>query len=469
MHNLSQQIISEVWRRNRQEKIIFNKSQDRMLEAYNKKADPTFVIECSRQIGKTYFACALADKVARESKCQIRLATAFQVDIEPIIVANFQNVLSTCPAALQPTFKVAKLSYVYPNGSVISLVGLDKNPDKLRGNRIKLVIIEEAGFVDSDTLKYVLDSVIAGAQLREPDARTVLISTPPEEGSDHTFCEIADACELLGSYIKITIDESDLPKEAIEAFAKKLGGRETIAFRREALCERIVESNRSIIPEWSDALIQAGPKPQAYELMHKYVGMDLGRTDNTALIFGYYNFPKASLIIEDELTLSGPEWTTITLKDEVLATEKSLWGETKPFRRISDNNNPHLCQDLSSLHNLHFQETTKESLEAMINEVRLLVGQGRIIINPKCKMLIGCLRHGVWDKKRKAFARSKAYGHFDHLAALIYLVRNLAQHTNPVPTTYGRDMSKTWVKPSTNYSETALALKKALLPNKRKT
>jgi hypothetical protein len=92
---------------------------------------------------------------------------------------------------------------------------------------------------------------------------------------------------------------------------------------------------------------------------------------------------------------------------------------------------------MASLHKLHFIPTSKDTLEAMINEVRIMVNNGTILINPKCKKLIGCLKYGVWNDKKKEFARSKEYFHFDHLAALIYLVRNLATNHNPIPPHYG--------------------------------
>lgn len=462
----------EYWYRNRQDKVILSQAQKLIFSRYCDNINSTYVVECSRQLGKTYFGCFLADKTARENpNCQVRLATAFQVDIESIIVPNFKNVLSTCPESLKPTFKSAKATYNYPNGSQVVLVGLDKSPDKLRGNRIRLVIIEEAGFVDSDILKYVLDSVVAGAQLREKDARTVLISTPPIEGQDHTFCEIADEMEFCGSYIKITIDDSGLPIDQIKAFENKLGGRDSIAFRREALCERIIDSDRSLIREWDDKYIQDLQRDQYYNYYHKLIGMDLGRVDHTAIIFGYYDFKRAALVIEDELTLNGPDWTTVTLSQQLKMKENSLWGEKPPFNRISDNNNPHLLQDLSSLHNTYFTAVTKDSsLEAMVNRVREFVAQGRIIVNPRCKLLIGSLKYGTWDKNRKQFSRSKTYGHMDHLAALMYLLIHTPTNSNPIPLDHGHTNTTSWLHNIKNQStKNADTLTKSLIPKRKST
>jgi hypothetical protein len=68
-----------------------------------------------------------------------------------------------------------------------------------------------------------------------------------------------------------------------------------------------------------------------------------------------------------------------------------------------------------------------------------MVAEGRIIVHPRCKQLAGCLEFGVWDEKRRKFERTETLGHFDALAALIYLVRNLDVHTNPIPRDYKFD------------------------------
>ncbi len=119
---------------------ILSPAQKRIQSVYDEKRDPTYVVECSRQLGKTYWACFLADKVARlNPNCQIRLATAFECDIASIIVPNYKNVLLTCPEGLHP--KYARGRYTYANGAQVLFVGLDKNPNKLRGNRMMEALI----------------------------------------------------------------------------------------------------------------------------------------------------------------------------------------------------------------------------------------------------------------------------------------------------------------------------------------
>jgi hypothetical protein len=93
----------------------------------------------------------------------------------------------------------------------------------------------------------------------------------------------------------------------------------------------------------------------------------------------------------------------------------------------------------------------------MVNRLRLWIKQGKVIISPTCKELIGCIETGIWKKNRKEFDRSPLYGHFDALASLIYLIRNVRENINPIPALYNLSqeqhfMEKRTVETSKNVS-----------------
>ena len=201
-------------------------------------------------------------------------------------------------------------------------------------------------------------------------------------------------------------------------------------------CEFVTDTNLAIIPEWKDDYIQSIDRDEYFKYYHCYEAMDIGTVDFTACLYAYYDFKKAKLIIEDEFHMNGPEMTTDVLAKMIRQKESDL-DYRSPYLRISDNNNLILLQDLSYLHKMPFSPTSKDDLQAMVNEVRLWVSQGRVLIHPRCKMLICNLKYGLFNKKRKEFERSKIYGHYDHLAALVYLIRNVNQHTNPIPSYLG--------------------------------
>lgn len=440
-------------------------AQKLIKKSFDSITGQLFVGNCSRQFGKTYWAVTEAISIAiKKPKSQIRYGAAFQSDLLDFIIPAFQKALEDCPPSIKGKYKSSGTSFVFPNGSRIKLVGLDKNPNGLRGNTLDLIILDECGFVSN--LDYIYKSVIIPATTHRRDAKVILISTPPSTPA-HAFIDYAQRAEKEGSYAMFTVYQNPmLDEETIQRLMKEAGGANSTTWRREYLCEFITDSDLAIIPEWQDSYIADVPRDQYYQYYHKYVGMDLGVKDKTAVIFGYYDFKKASVIIEDEMEMSGSQMTTELLANTIKLKEKEVWKETPPFRRISDNNNPLLIQDLSSLHNLVFTSTDKDTLEVMINEVRIMVQNGQVIINPKCLMLIGCLKYGVWDMKKKAFARSNTYGHFDHLAALIYLVRNLAKHSNPIPVDHGHSNHSSWlgnVKNQINSTHNARILREALV------
>jgi hypothetical protein len=453
-------------------------AQSYLEETYRKIKGQLFVGNCSRQWGKSYWAVKTAIEVAiRIPKAQIRYGAAFQSDLVDFIIPAFENILEDAPAHVRG--KKIGHYYVFPNGSRIKLVGLDKNPNGLRGNTLDLIVIDECGFVTN--LDYIYKSVIVPATLHRPNCKIIMISTPPSTPA-HPFVDYCQKAETEGAYVKLDIFTNPrITEDDIERMAQEMGGRDSTTFRRECLCEFITDSDLQIIPEWNDKYVQDLPRDEFFQYYHKYVGMDLGVKDLTAGIFGHYDFKRASLIIEDEFEMNGPSMNTLLLVGEIRKREKELWNNVEvprdfnnnpiPFRRVSDNNWPILIQDLSSIHSLTFIETSKDNLEAMINEVRLMAQAGQLIVNPRCKKLIGCLRYGVWDNKKKSFARSNVYGHFDHLAALVYLIRNLAKGTNPIPATHGFENHKAWlghVKDKARSSNNARQMAKALTPKPTK-
>jgi hypothetical protein len=454
-------VIDELWHRNLQLSVILSSDQKIILNKFNENHAQDFAVECTRQLGKTYWACAIADHVARENPgCQIKLATAYHTDLESIIIPNFENVLRTCPESLKPKFLSHKSSYRYANGSVIQLVGLDKNPDKLRGNKIRLTIIEEAGFCESDTLKYALESVIAPACLREPRARVILISTPPPEGAEHIFCEKSDELLLKDSYVKITIDDaqsiSQLAKEKLTAV---MGGRTSISFRRECLLERIIDTERAIIPEFKENVhAYSFERPDYVGYLHKYASLDTGTRDKTVILHGYYDFPKATLFIENDEVLTGAEVTSQKIYDLSEAAEKDL--EYADTRRFADSNDPININNISSLGML-WSPTSKDSLAAMVNKLRIWFKDKRIVINPKCKFLIGTLKSALWNKHRTEFHRTKLYGHADAIASLMYMVRNVNESTNPIPVYFGKSGQDHFWRTTQTHSTAVKTLKEA--------
>lgn len=434
------EVLQERWFRGRLDYKL-HAGQKIIRAKYRAIQTQLFVGECARQFGKSYLEVVEAIEIAiRKPQAKIKIATAFHTDLVEFIIPAFHQVLADCPYRLLPVYKSQKSKFIFPNGSEIKLIGLDRKPNGLRGTVIDLIILDEAGFISG--LNYIYQSVIIPATTHRPDCKVLVFSTPPATPA-HEFLDYVQKAEAEGGYIRLTIYDNPMVSAAtIQRLMHESGGEHSSTWKREYLCSHVLDQNLAIINEWEDAFVEEAPKDQYYGFYQKYVAMDLGVKDHTAVLFGYYEFLKGRLVIEEEYLVNGPQMTTEVLKSKIQEKEALLWGEDhRPYLRVSDNNNPLLLQDLSYLHQLHFTATDKGRLDEMVNTLRMLVKSQGLIIHPRCKQLIGCMKYGVWDKNRNQFARSLIYGHFDALAALIYLVRNLNKSHNPIPHDFQVDNS----------------------------
>jgi hypothetical protein len=423
--------------------------QARIEKAYKANLAKLFVANCSRRIGKTYWDTDVSLEVAiAKPKARVHYVSAFLTDLEEFAIPSFEKALADCPGALRPTAKLSKKKWVFPNGSEVKMIGLDKNPNGLRGNFSDLIVFAEAGLIRR--LGYLYSDVCLPMTMYREGARVIMDSTPPET-PDHEFRDFCERAQASGSYVHLTIyDNPMLSAAEIEEIHQEClaspGGETT--WRREYLAEFVVDQERAIVPEWSDAMIQVVERPPTFQYLHRYDAMDLGVVDQTACLFAWYDFPTARIVVEDELVMSGPAMTTDLLAEQLRAKENALWGQLPVALRVADNDNLLLIQDLGSKYMMHFMPTGKDSLEAMVNQVRIWVKAGRVVVHPRCKHLIGCLRNGIWDEARKKFNRSTTYGHYDALAALIYLVRNVRVYDNPIPANLGLELANWAIPPS---------------------
>lgn len=411
-----------------------------MYNAIHSTSSLKFIVNSARRIGKSYLMCLMAlEDALTTQNAQIRFAAPTQKALRKILLPLFKEICKDAPLDIRPYWRQQDgLLFCPSTQSEIHASGANNGHDEsLRGTTAHKFYIDEAGFIDN--LGYLVED-IAMPQLLTTNGRMVISSTPPRTPA-HDFVRYAQAAQLEGNYAEFDIYKSGYSSEIVGRFKDEAGGDNSTTWKREYLCQFVVDENLAIIPEWQDAFIQEAVRDDYFQYYFTYEGMDLGVTDFTAVLFGHYDFRRGKLYVEDELIMHGPKMTTKLLAEALRAKEHDLWLDKKVFRRVADNNNPLLLQDLASLHGISFAPTTKDNLDAMVNELRLYVSAGRVIVNPRCKHLIGCLKFGVWEETRRQFARSASFGHFDGLAALIYLVRNLDAVTNPIPALH--DISET--------------------------
>ena len=410
-----------------------------MVSKFKESDARKFSFLCSRRLGKSFTLSVLALETAiKAPRTKVLVVTQTYKAATQIFLPLMNKLLDTCPKVLKPEFRVQAGMFVFPNGSQILLFGGDRNPDALRGQEASLILLDEAAFLDN--FEYLLGSVLMPMCLTT-NGRILSATTPPRM-LDHGWTEFHGECEIASATCKLTIyDNPRLTPDLIEEYMAEAGGKDSLEWRREYLCELIPNDNLQVFPEFVETLakelVQETPPAGKND---RYVSLDLGFQDFTAAVFGYYDFEKAVLVIEDEFIINRAN--TLQIAEGIKRVEQRVWQSKTPYKRVSDTNNPQLIYDLNSLHGLSFSQANKEAgKEPMINKLRLALLSKQVLINPRCVNLISHLKYCRWKSQdRLTFERSKTYGHFDAADALIMLWSSI--NRNHAPDRHSYDITK---------------------------
>lgn len=378
--------------------------------------------------------------------------------------------------------------WLFPNGSEIQAAGANfGHYEDLRGQKSHLNINDECGFYDDfDAVQRVL----------RPQTQTTggvnVYATTPSESPSHPSTTVMHALKAAGRYVHRTIyNHPRMSPEAVERYLRseaKVAGlsleqfQRTTYFQREFLCRHVAESTRLVIPEWAeildtdgpegcplgDTLVRDVPRPRLFDT---YTSADFGFTRHpSAVLFAYWDFERAWLVVEDE---TPPLYRTRTDKLALAYREKcrELWpisgpapfleavpappdvdaktnevrdpgGFWLPYLAVGDKGGrgAEVLVELAKDHALHWVGAVKETdLEVMVNDLRRLVGAGKLAVHPRCTHLRKQLATGLWADKQKTDFAEDSTGHLDHLAALVYLVRAVDRQRNPYPFGFGAD------------------------------
>lgn len=455
-----EQAIEKLWRAGNLEwklKGIQKEMRKSVYESKGKKT--TFLI--SRRSGKSYTMCVLAvEQCIKVPNSVVKVLFPKKKDAKTVARDQMKTILDDCPIDIKPEWMEADKLFIFPNGSEIQMAGTDGgSAESVRGSRCHLAILDEAGFMDYNEFSYIVQSIIMPTLLTTK-GKMILASTPSKE-PDHPFMtDYVLPARKDGSLIEYDIYSNPMINEKdIEEIASEYpGGRDDPAFLREFMLHCEVVSDDFIVPEFTselkkDIVKERKEKPPYYDF---YVSGDPAATDLTHILFGYYDYLGAKLVIADEVTLGGPGEiiTTQDIADGIRRKEKlnftnPITGEQfNPYMRIMDYNNKILMFDLEKEHGLRFIPATKDNKDGAVNKLRMMIRQGKIEISSNCKNLIYQLQAGRWRKTKDGkstgtFSRLKGLkdqqlkpNHCDGIDALLYMVRNIDYNKNPYPAGY---------------------------------
>ena len=476
MKTTREDVIKELWYRGELSWLLYPHQRPiykKIREVLNSD-DPesnSFVIDCSRQYGKSFTMTLIAveDCLRNKNWTNVFIGPLKSQVNEIINGKTFGAIFGTAPKELIPAHKDSAL--VFANGSRIRLAGTDnKNYENLRGGAANTIFLDEAGFM-SDLEEGVLPTV--EPMTKTTGGKVIYASTPPES-LDHDYYETLRYHDEAGLIATYTIwDDKSLTEKQLQKIISQCKGQDTVKFKREYECKRIADASRQVIPNFNperqeQALLkdQNHRKDPLYKFWTRYVVADWGGRDKTAIIFAYYNYRTKKLVVEDHLDLNGEQITPSIIASKVKEKVNEIWSNGDNVYYYCDSNNPLIQQDLAITHKIPFIATSKGRLDGMVEKVKDWEYDDRLQFAPTAEFVMKCIASAHWNKSRDEFARSKIFGHYDAMAAMVYLVRNVQEHKDPVPQLLNVDHYTMFVPPGSTEHKSKDAMASIFNPRK---
>ncbi len=432
---------AEAWKRG-QLSWKYDSNQVEMYDWYKKasKQSRVLVANASRQIGKSWFALVLCLEYAIQNPgSQIKYAAQTAKQVRKILRPHMRALLEDCPEDLRPKLHSQDGEYRFPNGSVITLAGCDRdNVETLRGQHAHLAIVDEGGaFGDLD---YVVRGVLL-PQTLNTNGRIFIISTPaPTPG--HAFKAFCDEAEAEGALIERTIfDNPRISDAEIAELCAASGGELSTTWRREYIVEHVTDEASAVFPEATRERMRLTTLKIEHDLdvsyrpshFDTYIWMDPGWSpDFCGIQWAIWDFPNGRVVIEDDFIMRRMDTTMV---GKVLRSRTdALWGKDHvPHMCVSDLDG-RLIADLAK-YGWNFMPTQKDNLDQAINHARLSISGQSIpfVTHPRCTATRRQWENATWNKTRTKFNRSQLDGHFDLASCTIYGRRNLQPWRNPMP------------------------------------
>ena len=400
-------------------------------------------VEAARRFGKTTSILSFVlEQLRMNAGWVCRWCFPFKNQAREVLDAEIRKIQAHCPEHLKFILTKTDSVYIGPNGSKLYIRGVNEDRgESARGPASNIIIADEYGFWNEPS--YIIKEVLF-PQLENQEGQWLIKASTPPRNLGHIYYDEREVAARKGRFIqKIIYDNEALTPQELQTIIEECGGKDSPSFRRERLCEPVSDPDMLIIPEYNEELNDVEdsyPRPEFYT---PYVGGDSGADDNTVVLFGYHDFLKDEVVIEEEYVVSGK--TTAEIIETAKSIEKSLWfrkdastiTQLTPRKRVYDANKQQII-DIFVDHKYPVQMPQKDDKYAAIHELRVIVGKRKFKIKKKCVNLRRQMKVGMWkDSRHSDFERTEGLGHLDAIAAAIYFNRCVDRHHNPWPVNPG--------------------------------
>lgn len=382
------------------------------------KADEILILS-SRQLGKSYWGTTYAiEHCIQNPGCIVRVLAPTLKQVSDIVGDNLAPICRDAPPGL---IQRHKSDYRWTIGeSSLRLGSLERaNVDNNRGGNADLIIIEEGCFVGSDDYVYARQQVLA-PQLLRSGGRIVDITTIDKDQPDHYILkELLPKAELDGALLQYTIhDNPQIGPDEIAKAMERCGGEASIAWQTEYLNKIVRNVETVIVPHYDD-------EKHSYQTVlplefRAHLVIDWGGTrDMTAALLFIYDFETDQSVWIDE-RIFPPN----TVSEEIVDGVQEMTRGFELNRTIADVPGQILV-DMRQKHGFQVTNPIKDDWQAGINNMQLEFTRNRAVVWPRCKFLRQSLKSGRYNKQKNDFERTKALGHCDALAAMMYGLRGM--------------------------------------------
>jgi len=418
---------------------------------------------CSRRWGKTYAAAIWIIQLAlSKPKSILRYLGPTKKHLRQFAKPTLEKILSDAPVGISGRFDGYDDVYIFPNGSKIFFGSCETESDinKNVGTDCDGAVIEEAGIIRSELLSHAIKSAIIPQFATKPDGRVLVIATLPRTPAHYLVQELLPRLDAANALVIQTIDDAKHVSEEMKLkMIEEQGGINSSDTQRELYCKIVTDESTAVLPEF-DAVAQRDivVETATSTRYDRYIAADFGYNDMAFVVFGYYDFDRVKIVIEDELVFQYKSSVHIAIN--VIAKELDLWHgyaglseqflklafkealeEIEKYRHIYDRerglvrrfvDTPPLTRaDMVDAVGCIFAGAQTADRDAQIHRLRRIILERRLEINPRCRNLVRHLSYAVWAASRKSFERDAGFGHYDGVGAMQVMTHHVDYRSMP--------------------------------------
>lgn len=332
--------------------------------------------------GKSYFLTQRIIIRCCSEKIRFVVCRRYGTTLRNSVFALFKEVLAKWQLTQYVKIKETDMSFTFPNGSQIILLGLDEETKLLSLANVSGVWVEEAFEVPKNLIEQ-LNLRMRG----QADNQQIWLSWNPISKNSYLYDFTVTNPPANSVYIHSTYkDNIFLNQEYIDSL-EELATRNPAKFRIYGLGEWGVDAEGLVITNWRaeefDAMALA-----ASGLEHR-VGMDLGWIDKSAIINTLYDKKNHTIYVFDEFYKSGCQLSELAQAIKNMNLQKTrIYVDAAEPRSIqyfkSEGINATACAK------------GKDSVKAGL----MFLQDNLIVVHPKCKNFICELENFSYIKSK---------------------------------------------------------------------